>query len=121
LDYVIFNRIYNILFGIPNDSFIVRTPFFQTDYSQRVDKILNELISRFKTTKLRFDAILKSIPAIDQENLFNVLELPEILPTRQVLWALVTSRVKALDFLFTIDDYSKAEENQNLKNKIIRE
>ena len=121
LDYVMFNRIYNILFGLPNDSFIVKTPFYQTDYSQRVDKVLDELVSRFKKTKLRFDAILKSIPSISKDNLFKTLELPEILPTRQVLWALVTARVKALDFLFTLNNFSQSEENQNLMNKIIRQ
>lgn len=121
LDHCIFNRIYNLLFNIQNDPFVIKTPFFQTDYSNKVDHVLNDLLDRFKTTKIRFDGILRTIPMISHNNAFELMSIPKILPTRQVLWALVTARIKALDFLFTINKYSETVENQSSMNRIIRQ
>ena len=121
LDHCIFNRLYNLLFNLPNDEFIVKTPFYQTDYSKRIDKMLEDYLERFKSTKLRFDGILRTIPMVSYDNAFELMKIPKVLPTRQVLWALITARIKALDFLFSINEYSQTAENQSNMNRIIRQ
>lgn len=121
LDFVVFNRALNLLEDKPNERFQSRTPFFQTDYSQRVDGALTELLTRFRSTRLRFEAILRSLPAVSLDSQFDVMRVPHITPTRQVTWALVLSRLNVLRFLFRLNESSDAQENQQEMNRILRE
>lgn len=120
LDLVILNRFHNLLLDKPNDAFTNHNPFYLTDFSNRVDTVLSELVNRFTTTKNRFEVVLKSIPTVSMDTAFDVMKVPSILPTRQVTWALVLSRLKTLESLFTISDISGSSENQSNMNKIIR-
>jgi len=121
LDYVIFNRAYNLLTDQANSLFINKTPFYQTNYELKVDRMLNEVIDKFSTTKARFDTILKSFQVITKESLFDVMQLPKVAPTRQVLWALVISRIRALKFLFLFNAKVGSNENQANMNRVLRQ
>lgn len=121
LDWAIFNRLSNLYFNKPSEPFIVKTPFNQINYEDKVDKILLDQIARFKNTKLRFDAILNMVPMISAQNLFDLAKLPNILPTRQVIWAEVLSRLPVLRFLFHVSCDSNTVENQAFMNKVLRQ
>lgn len=121
LDHAIVNRFKNLVLGAPNDSFRSTTPFYQTDFTPRVDKVLEELVSKFSSTKSRFEVILKSIQTVSKDDAFELMKIPGIIFTRQVNWALVVSRLRMLETLFTLDDRAGTNENQNNMNRIIRQ
>lgn len=120
LDYAIFNRTdYMSQYRPMIDRKVVR-PFFQPDYTGRVDKILKQLVGRFLSTNLRFDAILDSIPSVQYTSARQSLRLPLVAPSRQIVWALTLSRLPALAFLFRVNNHSGSLVNQSYINQIIR-
>lgn len=121
LDHALFNRFYNRVAKRENDVFIQNPPFYQTDYSNKVDAIIDRLVARFENNKLRLDAVLRSVPMVSYKNLLTLMELPPVLPAIQITWALVASRIKALDFLFTLSDISNSTDNQSSMNRIARQ
>lgn len=121
LDWAIYNRMDNYLFDKSNETFNAKTPFYQIDYTSKIDKVLLDQLNRFKNTKLRFDAILKMIPVISETSLFEMAKLTQVAPTLQVIWALVLARIKILKFLFTINRMAQTNENQAQINKILRQ
>ena len=50
----------------------------------------------------------------------EVMVLPDIPPMRQVLWALVISRIYAITFLFRISKDGAGIKNQSEVNKVLR-
>lgn len=121
LDHAIVNRFKSMVLNLPLEKFDSATPFFQLDLTNRVDKVLRELVDRFSTTKCRFEVILKSIQTISKDNAFELMKIPGIAFTRQVNWALVVSRLKMLETLFVLNDLSETNENQANMNRIIRQ
>lgn len=121
LDHAIVNRFNRLVLGLPLDDFNSNTPFFQTNYTGRVDNTLKELISRFNTNKVRFEVILKSLQTVSNDSAFELMKLPNVAATRQVNWALVVSRIRMLESLLTLDNRAETSENQTNKNRIIRQ
>lgn len=120
LDYAIFNRLFmRLLFKEPgiNER---KLPFFLTDYSQRADDVLKEVLNTVSTHAYRFDTIMRSIPSVTASEGIETFKLPELAPTRQVLWSLVVSRLPILEFLFRIYDRVRSSQNSGEINKVLR-
>ncbi len=120
LDHVLFNRIDNLLQGAPMGESRVKHSFFLIDYSEKVTHIQTGLIRNIEKVGKDFIGILRSIPAITKNNMDELMAMPEIAPTRQIVWALVIARLEVLTFLFMISEDGPGKRNQMQVNRILR-
>lgn len=121
LDLVVFNRLDAIKRGLPLESAKNKHPFVMPDYTLKIDQALTEIISRVEKMPRDFQGILKSIPAIFKDNLYQVMDLPRFPPTRQIIWAMVLSRIEVLFFLFAFLDDGARTRNGKVVNHILHE
>ena len=98
-DLAIFNRMYNLIMGKPMGHAYRRHPFSISDYTQKCDKGLEEIIRNIQNTPRTFETYLANIPSVFSD---FPLGMPDMVETRQVWWALFISRVKAIEFLFDL-------------------
>lgn len=100
MDVVMFNRVDRIVHGLPFGEAKIKHPFFLIDYSKELNLFHRLTIESLEDTAKGFYDTLRTIPAVTKENLVEVMELPDVAGTRQIVWALVLARLPALNFLF---------------------
>lgn len=98
-DLVIFNRLYNLYDGAPMGACIKKHPFHITDYTELLDRQLEEVSQRLEKLALPYQNVVEQIPHIFNDRPFAV---PDMAETRQVWWALFLSRYKVIDYLWSI-------------------
>lgn len=103
LDIALFNRIVNLMLNKPMADISIKSdhPFYLIDYSKFIDDIYRTLIVKFKYNEYDFWTILRSIPVLTAGDAQQLMRLPELTETRQLLWAEFVSRIKCLMFLFS--------------------
>jgi len=121
LDYVLLNRMYNLETYQPNAIGSNKHSFYLTDFSAKLDEIQQITISNLTKAKRNFLGTLRTIPAITKSNMEEVLELPDVAPTRQVTWALVCSRIEATKLLIELADGQFTTKNASETNMMLRE
>lgn len=117
----LFNRINNMALGKPPSSeLFVRHPFSLPDYTHYVDSAIKTTLTNISKGSLGFNKVLSSLPALSHEHLYEALIMPDMAPTRQCDWALVTARLKHLSFLIRVCDRQLLSKNQMEINQAIR-
>jgi hypothetical protein len=101
LDYVLFNRINNLLNGRDNHRSLKKHSFVIPDYSDRLDAIQMVILRNLAHVGKTFTGILRNVPALSRKDMDQVMLVPDMALTRQVLWALSVSRFPAIDFMLT--------------------
>jgi len=99
LDYVIFNRIYNLATGRPMGESTKNHPFYITDFANKLNAVQLTILENLKAVGQDFTGVLRSIPAVTKDTLDDVMSVPEMAPTRQVVWALALARFPAIDLM----------------------
>jgi hypothetical protein len=98
-DYVMLNRIYNLESGRPLGESTKPHPFYITDFSQKLNAVHSTILTNLKAVGQDFTGVLRSIPVVTKETLDDALAIPEMAPTRQVVWALALSRFPAINLM----------------------
>lgn len=112
LDVAIFNRMHAMLLGEPVADFEKVHPFYVTDYTKKLDSIIEKTLALLVRKRLTFDDIMLSVRLVSSHNLFEAAILPKVAKTRQVKWALVMARLPLIKFLLKLN-----EEADNYSNK----
>lgn len=99
LDYVLFNRISNLAKGAPMGAPVKKHPFYLTDFTQRLNTTQTTLLDNLEKMTRSFGETLFNIPAVDAASMEEVMRVPQMAATRQVIWALGLARFPAIDFL----------------------
>lgn len=120
LDVAIFNRLYNALFDIPCCESNKKHSFYVTDSTRRLNQVQAKQLDILRKSTKRFDVMMKSIPLISCEDMSKLVELPDVAPTRQVIWGLILSRMKMLSFLFNAGLVDPRITNAKEVNKVVR-
>lgn len=120
LDLALFNRIDNLEKGAPLGQSRYRHSFYITDYTPRVTALQDHILDNLYRVAKNFSGILRSVPTVSKENADEVMAVPDIAPTRQVLWALVIARLNALSFMFRLSREGAGVRNQSEVNKVVR-
>lgn len=120
LDIAIFNRLYNLLIGAPLGISNKKHSFYIQDYSDKLTDLQLLQIRMLERNPRRFDAMLKMIPLVTESDLSTLAKLPEMVPTRPVVWALILSRLQFLSFLYTAGIDNARIRNGTETNKITR-
>jgi hypothetical protein len=99
LDYAIFNRFNNLLKGAPMGVSLTKNPFYLTDFSNKIDATQKTTLEQLTKQSKNFLTTLFNLGAVTRPNMQEVMEVPDLAPTRQVLWALALARIPMMDFL----------------------
>lgn len=119
-DYCLFNRVVKLYENRPLGCSKVKHPFYLIDYHKELNKFQRMTLENLLKSSKGFYDTLRSIPAISETNMVDVLKLPAIAKTRQVTWALTISRLPALDFLFSMAKVTGTAKNKTEINAVLR-
>ncbi len=122
LDITIMNRAMNIYYGRPMGEGLRRLPFPVHDYTGRLDNVLNDVVEIVQRKKMRYEWLLKSIPAMVSTDMQEALIMPDYPRTRQIWWALMLSRLDIMKFLIDIggeDDIRMNKDHINILKRML--
>lgn len=120
LDVAIFNRLYNLRNGIPLGESRHKHSFLLQDYTAKLTEVQLSQLRALERNPRKFDAMMKMIPLVTAKDLSELASLPDMAPTRQVVWALATSRLQLLSFLFEASPDEVRQRNAMEVNRIVR-
>lgn len=113
-DLVIWNRLINLFNGAPMGVSLRKHPIPLSNYSQRVDRVLNECLKRVTNRRMEFANLIHQVPVVFSS---QALQTPDIAETRQVWWALFISRLKEMNFLWDV----AGKEGRRFNNALINQ
>jgi hypothetical protein len=64
---------------------------------------------------------MHEVPMVTHKDLDNLMRLPDMAPTQQVMWALSISRLPILDFLFRVSKGGASIKNRQDVNFVLRQ
>lgn len=102
LDYSLWNMFCKKIDGKFEVEFESNLPFSMSNYSKKIDSSYSFYINRFRDTKTDIDRLLTNIPAINKTNMLEVLKLPEVYYTKQVLWLPLLSRIDSIYYILKL-------------------
>jgi hypothetical protein len=120
LDVAVFNRLYNLLVGAPLGESDRKHSFYIQDYSDKVTNLQLLQLRTLERNPRKLDAMMKMVPLVTESNLSELVKLPDMVPTRQVVWALVLSRLQTLSFLYSSSIDEARVRNGSEVNRISR-
>lgn len=120
LDMVLFNRLDNLQKGAPMGESTLRHSFSLPDYTDKVNKVHQEILKYLRNKRQDFLAVLQTIPAACAEDMREAMEMADMAPTRQVVWALMLARLPVLTFLFKAGRDKASTANQTEINQVRR-
>jgi hypothetical protein len=121
VDMAIFNRMLNLYMLDDVAPFKRVHPFYVYDYTDRLDEYLDKEIELLRNKPMTFDHTVSAIPAIFSPDLRRVVKLPDVVPTRQIVWALLIARIPLIRFLVQLNAFTENKRNQGYLNRIKRD
>ena len=101
LNIALFNRAYNLITGSPQGKSLKVHPVHLNNYTKFVDDVYGKFTEHFIVNDRSFKHILKTFPTING-NFEDLMRLPEVAPTRQIVWTEVIARLKCVDWLTSL-------------------
>ena len=114
-DLMLSNRVMNLFYGAPMGDSTKKHVFHVSDYTQRLDRGLNDLVRRLSTLPMDYETVLAHLPKVYGDHPYT---MPDIAETRQVWWALFTTRFKMLEFLIDVGGPRGKSLNMDLVNQL---
>ncbi len=78
------------------------------------------MLTNLKRQEKNFVGILQNVPAAIRENMERVMHVPDMAPTRQVIWALAISRFPVLEFVLDQAHRTPQTKNQSDVDRLNR-
>jgi hypothetical protein len=121
LDYVLFNRIHALSVGSPLGEARRAHSFPLMDWTDKLNLAQERMLDFFANNARDFRGIMHEVPMVTKNNLDELMKLPDLAPTQQVVWALSISRLPALDFLFRVSKGGASIKNRQQVNYVLRQ
>lgn len=118
LDIAVFNRMVAIYKNQNVAAFRRAHPFFIPDYTSKIDAVLKRQIQLQVGLKKEFDHTMMAIPLITSDTLYEAMILPEVVPTRQIKWALIVARLPIIKFLVRLNSDTDNHRNTTYLGRI---
>jgi len=119
-DTIVFNRAHRVLTGAPMGESLRKHSFYLTDYSLKLTSVHMKIIDSIEKHGKDMNTTLQSVPLPMRDNLGDWCQLPDMAPTRQVVWALIVARLPVLSFLFESARGGPTARNQQEVSKVLR-
>jgi hypothetical protein len=120
VDLTIMNRLMNLFYNAPMSEPLLKHPFKVLDYTHRVDHVLTDVLKVLRNKPERFDAAMNQIPTVIAKNMQDALQMPDITPTRQVMWALLLARLDIMKFFIDVSNETSLRINRMEINQLKR-
>lgn len=120
VDIAILNRLMSLYFGVEPEAQTYRHPFYLTDWSTDVDRVLEKWLLHAGAKRWDFDTLVSHIPTVCSENLHHVLKLPEQAFSTQIQWAVLLARLALVVFLVQFNRSTENARNQTYLNYLKR-
>jgi hypothetical protein len=120
LDVAIFNRLYNLLIGAPLGVSTKKHSFYIQDYESKLTDLQLLQLRMLERNPRKLDAMMRMIPLVTEANLSTMSRLPDMVPTRPVVWSLVLSRLQLLSFIYGANTDGARVRNGTEVNRITR-
>lgn len=121
LDWAIINRITNTYRGLPTSDSMIKKSYQLTDYSDRIQIAVDQMVHDYKSRKFTMEQLLDSIRLVGVPTALERVRLPKILATRQVKWALMLAREPIMRFLVDWNNDTSNAKNRQQINKARQE
>lgn len=119
-DYALFNRYLNYSIGKPLPKATRKHSFSIPDYTSHLDPVIETVLENLKTSKRDFTGVLRNVPTILDRTMDDVMGLPDVAQTRQIVWAMYLTRVPALEFMLDASGQEHGSRNQVQLNMVKR-
>lgn len=120
-DQALFNRLLKIARGEELGQSLKHHSFaMPAGYSDKLTDLLVSVLYALRRQSLPFEGMLAAIPAVSAASMKEVMRLPAMAQTRQVVWALTIARLPALNLLFREAFGGAGQRNQSDINQIER-
>lgn len=120
LDVAVFNRINNLQTGAPMGDVVRKHSFYITDYGSKLNQVQSKILKALDRMSHDFVSTLMTVPLVVKDSLAQAVEMPDVVPTRQVVWALLVARTPVLGFLFRTAKDGANTRNQQQMSQIRR-
>lgn len=118
MDVCLFNRLYYTYQKFPIAPYKRVHPFNVIDYTGRLETVFKTLIDGVLDRPRSFEEYLLNLPSLRYESMLETFVLPDVLPTRQVEWALILARMPLITFLMGIAGDRQHANNRHYINRI---
>lgn len=120
LDLAIYNRLNNLSIGAPLGDSKRKHPFALSNFNSKVDSVHKQLLHDVKHRNLEYEMILRTVPVIYLNTLDEVMILPNIAPTRQIVWVELLARINTIDFIIRLGGKESLTRNRSTINYFIK-
>lgn len=117
-DISLFNRLSNMYLREPNAPFIRAHSLYINDYTVATDTALRLIVRVLSRRALLWEAMVENIECIHSNTLREAMALPDVVPTRQIKWVLIVSRLPLIHFLVKVNPKSNATKNSLLVKRL---
>lgn len=118
MDLVLFNRFYYRRRGFQLAPYRRIHPINVIDYSARCDFEMDKLIEQVLLRQRTFEEYLLNLPNWRFDNMLPTFVLPDVVPTRQIEWALILARMPLIIFLLSAGGDRQHPANRHYLNRI---
>jgi hypothetical protein len=121
LDYVLFNRLNALKKDAPLGEALKNHPFHLIDYAPKLNGCQLDQIAILERNTKNFRGIMQQVPMVSEPSMDEVMHVPPMAPTQQVVWALSIARLPALDFLFSVTKDGANTRNKQEVQEVLRD
>lgn len=112
LDYALFNRMEKLYHDQKMVRFPSREALHMPDYTHQVDAVYHRVINILDASNYHAPAMLAAMPAASTQDMRSVMFVPDVAPTRQILWSVILARLPMLLFLIQVSRKTERVQNQ---------
>lgn len=120
LDYALFNRIDKLSRGFPLGENTKKFPFVLNELTKKIDGYYRDVLLNLQRNSQDFTGTLRTIPAATLDSMNEVMDLPDVTMTRQVMWGAAIARMPAVNFLFDTAVGGAKRRNGQEVNAVLR-
>lgn len=96
----------------------VNSNYYLPSYSGEYERIARFVLERISDTRMQYKDMLQNIPCVYRQNALEALTLPDFISTTQVDWAMLTTRLRVINFLLDVGGASGRRANQGFITKL---
>jgi hypothetical protein len=112
LDYALFNRMNALWLERSVDNAGTREALHMPAYHRSVDSTYKRLLEMLKKANYSAPMLLAAIPSVSHPDMRSVMFVPDVAPTRQILWSVILARLPMLLFLIQVSKKVERVQNQ---------
>lgn len=99
LDYALFNRANCLLNDLPMMEFTVNSVIHQPDLRSAVDNNYKKVLKVLADSSYTAPMTLAAFPSFSATDMRSLIFVPDVVPTRQILWSTILSKLPLLLFM----------------------